>query len=162
MSYRNGVVLTSFAAVAFGLACHDSSGPSFPPDVQQMRNAVAAYASFERAQQDGWGTAITDCMASAAGGMGIHYGNTALIDGTVDPLRPEVLMYEPGSNGTLTFVGVEFIVPFSARPKDGPAPQAFGRSFAPNDAFGVWALHVWTTRTNPSGLFADWNPRVHC
>ncbi|MFL5617715.1 MAG: hypothetical protein ACJ79A_04895 [Gemmatimonadaceae bacterium] len=28
------------------------------------------------------------------------------------------------------------------------------------DVFGVWALHVWTHRANPSGLFASWNARA--
>jgi len=23
-------------------------------------------------------------------------------------------------------------------------------------------LHVWIWRENPSGMFADWNPTVHC
>jgi hypothetical protein len=27
---------------------------------------------------------------------------------------------------------------------------------------GISVLPVWTHRTNPSGLFASWNPRVHC
>jgi hypothetical protein len=38
----------------------------------------------------------------------------------------------------------------------------FGQKFSQNEVFGVWALHVWTHRTNPRGLFAPWNPRVHC
>jgi hypothetical protein len=38
----------------------------------------------------------------------------------------------------------------------------FGRQFIADDAFGLWALHVWTHRTNPSGTFSPWNPRVHC
>jgi hypothetical protein len=162
MSYQDRLLVACLTALAIAAACDDSSGPEFPADVEQLRKSVAGYASFEKAQQDGWSTAITDCMEGAQGGMGIHYGNTALIDGTVDELHPEVLMYEPGSNGTLRFVGVEFIVPFSIKPKDGPAPQAFGQAFSPNDTFQVWALHVWTERANPSGLFAAYNPRVSC
>lgn len=57
---------------------------------------------------------------------------------------------------------VEFIVPFAVLPKTSTPPILFGQQFAVNDVFGVWALHVWTHRTNPSGLFASWNPRVHC
>jgi len=26
----------------------------------------------------------------------------------------------------------------------------------------VWALHVWAWRENPSGLYANWNPKVSC
>ena len=35
------------------------------------------------------------------GAMGIHYANVGLIDGTADPLRPEALIYEPGTNGEI-------------------------------------------------------------
>jgi hypothetical protein len=35
-----------------------------------------------------------------------------------------------------------------------------GQQFRVNSAFGVWALHAWVGRDNPSGVFADWNPRV--
>jgi hypothetical protein len=62
----------------------------------------------------------------------------------------------------MSLVGVEFIVPFSILPKTGTPPTLFGQKFSVNDVFGVWALHVWTHRLNPSGTFADWNPRVHC
>jgi hypothetical protein len=96
------------------------------------------------------------------GAMGIHYANTALIDGTADSLHPEALIYEPGSNGEASLVGVEFIVPFAVVAEQSPPPELFGQKFSPNDVFGVWALHVWTHRANPSGLFAPWNPRVHC
>ena len=94
--------------------------------------------------------------------MGVHFAKTALIDGTADPLHPEALIYEPGTNGEMSLVGVEFIVPFAAVAKTAAAPSLFGQQFLPNDVFGVWALHVWTHRANPSGLFASWNPRVHC
>jgi hypothetical protein len=32
----------------------------------------------------------------------------------------------------------------------------------PNEAFGLWTLHVWLFKHNPNGLFADWNPLVRC
>ena len=94
--------------------------------------------------------------------MGVHFANLPLIDATVDASQPEVLVYEPGTDGEKSLVGVEFLVPFTARPKTAGAPVLFGQQFKQNDVFGVWALHVWTHRTNPSGLFATWNPRVHC
>jgi hypothetical protein len=36
------------------------------------------------------------------------------------------------------------------------------RGFFRNDAAGLYLLHVWLWRSNPSGLFADWNPNVSC
>jgi hypothetical protein len=131
--------------------------------VEQLRASLAPFASLGLAKNAGYKTAITDCMSNGdIGAMGIHFGNTALFDGVTDSLQPEIVIYEPGTNGEMSLVGVEFIVPFAAIPKTSAAPELFGQKFVPDDVFGLWALHVWTHRTNPSGLFASWNPRVHC
>jgi hypothetical protein len=57
---------------------------------------------------------------------------------------------------------VEFVVPYAALARTATPPRLFGQDFVHNDVFQVWALHVWTHRANPSGVFASWNPRVHC
>jgi len=136
---------------------------ALPAGVEALRASMDAYTSLALAKKAGYSTAITDCMSNGdVGAMGIHFGNTNLIDGVADSLHPEVLIYEPGTDGEMSLVGVEFLVPYSAIPRSGTAPALFGQSFSQNDVFQVWALHVWTHRTNPSGLFASWNPRVHC
>jgi hypothetical protein len=73
-------------------------------------------------------------------------------------LEPEILQYEPQTNGRLRLVGTEYIVLLSF---DRPDPL-FGQEFHANEAAGVWALHVWNWRQNPSGMFEDWNPKVSC
>jgi hypothetical protein len=98
-------------------------------------------------------------MSDPAGAMGFHYGNTAFIDGNARLLEPEILMYEPQPDGTLRFVGLEFVVPLSA---SATPPTLLGHTFHRNDAFQLWVLHVWLYRENPSGMFADWNPSVSC
>ena len=146
-------------------ACEDSgiTTPPTPSGVAELRASLAPYASFALATADGYDTAITDCMSNGdEGAMGVHYGKPSLIDGVVDPMHPEVLIYEPGTGGQMSLVGVEFIVPFAVLPETSTPPVLFGQAFAPNEIFGVWALHVWTHRTNPNGLFSPWNPRVHC
>lgn len=150
--------------VALAVACSSSTTePTLPSDVQSLRATLAPYTSLALAKQAGYATAITDCMSNGdVGAMGIHYGNTALFDAALDPLKPEVLIYEPETNGQESLVGVEFIVPFTAVAKTATAPTLFGQRFTPDDVFQVWALHVWTHRLNPSGTFAPWNPRVHC
>jgi hypothetical protein len=158
------VVLVPFGWAA---ACgSDSTSPapeSLPSDVLALRTALDPFSSLTLAKQAGYNTAITDCMSNGdEGAMGVHFANTTFIDGTADALHPEALIYEPGTNGEMSLVGVEFIVPFAVLPKTVVAPALFGQKFQQNDVFGVWALHVWTHRTNPSGLFAPWNPRVHC
>lgn len=161
-----GIGLSALLTLAVAAGCSDSNKDTTAPEpsgVAALRASLDPYSSFALAKAAGYATAITDCMSNGdLGAMGVHYANTALLDATADPLHPEALIYEPGTDGDLSLVGVEFIVPYAAVPKTAPAPQLFGQSFSQNDVFGVWALHVWTHRANPSGTFAPWNPRVHC
>lgn len=130
-------------------------------DVASLRRMTAKFHSFDAAVAAGWSAKITECFASPEGGMGFHYGNPAIIDGRVDVLEPELLLYEPQQNGKLRFVAVEYIVPFAAWTASEP-PTLYGQAFHRNEAFGIWALHVWHERQNPRGMFADWNPKVNC
>lgn len=131
-------------------------------DLAALRALTARYNRFDVAKAEGWSTQITPCFESAGvGGMGFHYGNTALIDGKVNVLEPELLLYEPQKDGTLRFVAVEYIVPLDAWTAEQP-PKLFGQEFHRNDTFKIWALHVWHVRNNPRGMFADWNPQVSC
>ena len=41
-------------------------------------------------------------------------------------------------------------------------PVLFGQEFKQNDTFQLWGLHAWVWENNPSGVFANWNPRVAC
>jgi hypothetical protein len=47
-------------------------------------------------------------------------------------------------------------------------PELFGREFElvpAGNRYGLppfYELHAWLWKHNPSGMFADWNPRVHC
>ncbi|MBX6330291.1 MAG: hypothetical protein IRY91_00440 [Gemmatimonadaceae bacterium] len=129
-------------------------------DLATLRRVTAKLHRFSAAKVAGWDTKITPCMFSAQGGMGYHYGRPQYInDGKVQVDEPELLLFEPEKNGRFRLVAVEYILPGS--PTD-PAPSLFGRSFTYNTTFGVWALHAWVWRNNPSGIFADWNPRVSC
>lgn len=142
-------------------ATAEAEGMGIAGDLAKLIRVTAPYHSFERAQADGYTAKLTECMSDPAGGMGYHYGNPAFINGSVAVTEPEVLLYEPQKNGSLRLVGVEYVVPFGAWTAPLP-PELFGQHFHRNEAFGLWALHVWVWRHNPSGLFADWNPRVSC
>jgi hypothetical protein len=159
-------LLTLMLPLAWAVACDDDgppTAPAAPAGIEPLRNALAPYASLTLAKDAGYSVALTDCMSNGdIGAMGVHFGKVALIDGTLDSLAPEVLIYEPGTSGDLSLVGVEFVVPFAVTPKSASPPTLFGQTFIPDDVFGLWTLHVWTHRANPSGLFAQWNPRVHC
>ena len=68
-------------------------------------------------------------------------------------------MYEPGPNGQLQLIGVDYIVPLS---ESATPPTLLGVPFARLDALGVWALHIWAWRPNPNGIFALWKPKARC
>lgn len=174
--------LTTLASLALLTACQPEAAsdpehvhpttrtarmaPGHERDLATLRAAVSRYQTREQAEAGGWSTFLTPCFVSAVegeGAMGFHIARGEyLSDGILDPAKPEALLYEPQSNGTLRLVGVEFILP--GAPTDTP-PVLFGQEFAWVEAFGIWGLHVWPwldNPTEPNGLFAPWNPRVSC
>lgn len=105
--------------------------------------------------------------AYKAGAMGVHFLNAGHIGPTLDPTKPQVLMYEPVGN-RLELVGAEWFVPVAASKE---APTIFGRKLegpmeghAPIMPAGLhhWDLHVWLWKENPSGMFSPTNPAVKC
>jgi hypothetical protein len=155
---------TAVVLLAGLLACSD--GPTQPSvtaeqqhDLNALHAATVAYTDFSAAQAAGYTERLTDCMADASGGMGYHYGKVAFIDGEARLTEPEILMYEPQADGSLKFVGIEYVVPLS---ESATPPSLFGLEFHRNEAFQLWVLHVWLYQENPSGMFSDWNPTVSC
>lgn len=141
----------------------EEGAPHFVVGISQqlaaLRRATAAFHNFDKAAAAGYDAQITGCDEQLPdGAQGIHYANLALIDGTASLLEPELLQYEPQAGGHLRLVGIEYIVPLT----EAQPPPLLGHQFHANEAAGVWALHVWAWRNNPSGLFADWNPKVSC
>lgn len=129
----------------------------------ELRRLTAPFHNFSKAQEAGWSVQFTPCLSNpAAGGMGFHFGNPAYVDEKAVLLEPELLLYEPQKNGKLRFVGVEYIIPFSEVGPDSDAPTLLGHEFHQVPDAGLWGLHVWIGRHNPSGMFMDWNPLVTC
>ena len=83
------------------------------------------------------------------------------MDNRTEVLRPELVMYEPQADGSMVLVGVDYIIPFDQWKSPQP-PVLLGIPMMRNEPLGVWALHIWAQRPNPSGLFAAWNPDVSC
>ena len=130
--------------------------------LQVVRRVTQPFADFNTAVSAGYSAQLTACFDNQpVGAMGFHYGNPALIDGVVQALKPEILLFEPQQNGTLQFVGVEYVVPYTAWTKPNP-PALAGVPFHRNDAFGLWVLHAWVAKNNPRGTLFDWNPTVSC
>ena len=148
-----------------------------PTDLQSARAATARFNSLNQALAAGYGlppegVPLHECIASfdGSGAMGYHYVNGALLDTTLDPARPEALVYAPDSEGNLKLVAVEYVVfqePWMA--EHGMAmPELFGVEFmavdAPNryELPAFYALHAWIWQPNPSGTFESFNPDVSC
>ena len=135
--------------------------------IAEVRNATQRFHDIAIATaptaQGGGGYTVqfpAGCAASPDGAQGFHYLNPDLVDANVELLRPELVMYEPGPNGQMNLIGVDYIVPLalSAQP-----PTLLGVPFAPlGPPLNVWALHIWGWRPNPDGMFAMWNPKASC
>ena len=136
-------------------------GEAVDRGVMTIRDVTAKFKSTAAAEAAGY-ERVTGCVEhQPAGAMGYHYQNNALLDTTLDPEHPEVLVYEKLPNGTFQLNGVEFLVPISAW-KSAEPPRIMGQALTKADPIGLWFLHVWTWKPNPSGLFAPWNPDVKC
>jgi hypothetical protein len=102
--------------------------------------------------------------------MGFHWVNGNLLDETLDPTKPEVLVYAPDKHGKLKLAALEYVIfqdAWYAHHPAGSMPELFGQMLMVGDAarFQIppfFALHVWLYQDNPSGMFASFNPNVSC
>lgn len=140
-------------------------------DLARARAASHQYHDAAVSEQDGF-LATDECVElPGVGGMGFHYVKPSRIDSTLDIEQPEALLYAPrGNGGRRKLVGVEFIVPDADQDlsTDGDRPTLFGDAFdgpMPGHFPGMpvhYDQHVWIWQANPAGMFAEWNPNVHC
>jgi hypothetical protein len=160
--------LSLIALTSVALASSDSSKPAATL-VETVRQETARFQDVTAAEAAGYGLFHGCVSGPQEGAMGIHFVNGGLVgDGELDALHPEALLYET-RNGNLRLVGVEYVVIAEAWDANHQAPpmlmgQLFNYVGGPNryriPAF--YELHVWAWKSNPSGVFADWNPRVSC
>lgn len=160
--------------VALALACAAGLAPAVAQQVQptieqlvELRTVLAEFEEVAAAEAAGF-EPFGSCMSGPQGGQGLHYRHVAAIgDPGLDPLQPELLMYDERPDGTLRLVGAEYIVfqdDWHAAGNDA-APALLGREFSLNTTLldePFYALHVWAWHYNPLGLFANWNPLVSC
>jgi hypothetical protein len=148
------VVMTTAPAMAQHGSVKDAS-------LDAVRVANDRYHSIHQAEAAGYLPLLKCFDLPGVGGMGQHLVNVDLLNDSVDAMNPEAFVYQIQSDGTLKLVAVEYIIPFStAWPATGTAPVLFGQSFTPLPSLGLWALHAWLWQSNPSGIFANFNPTV--
>ena len=157
-------------APTFGRSAGEVAPITDETQLAQLRQVTAKFHEIDVAKQAGYSTQITPCWAHhSAGGMGYHFGNTNLFDATVDLLNPETVIYEPQAGGHMRLVGMEYIVPLAAWEAAGhnlnnptDVPQLLGQNYTRHSFLPIFKLHIWLWKANPSGAFADWNPKVSC
>jgi hypothetical protein len=131
--------------------------------LERVRAATAPFRVLDSAVAQGYARDVPRCLADPQqGGMGFHHVNRELLDRTVELERPEILLFERLDDGRYVLNGVEYIIPYTRWPSDSTPPTMLGRELLPADNLRLWYLHMWIWRENPSGLFADWNPKVKC
>ena len=143
-----------------------------------VRAATARFHSTAQADAAGYGpfppgAPLHECISnlSGPGAMGFHWLNPNYLDDVADPLHPEVLVYAPDANGKLKLVALEYVIFQDAWFAHHPAnsmPELFGQMFmatgSPNryEIPAFFALHVWLYKSNPGGMFENFNPTVSC
>jgi hypothetical protein len=128
------------------------------PAIVALRRATARYHNLDLALEDGFVFLHACESGPGEGPVGDVYVNFERLDETIDPDKPEALIYRPLDTGRLELVGVELAVPDVGQ----EPPQFLGATFQPEPEFGVFGLHAWIWLDNPDGLFAEFNPRVSC
>jgi hypothetical protein len=113
--------------------------------------------------QEGYERDVRQCVAHREhGAMGYHHSNPKLMDGRLQVTRPEILVYGREPDGAYRLNGVEYVVPYSSHAREKEPPTIMGQKLLRADGLGIWYLHVWVWRENPSGMFASWNPTIEC
>ena len=166
----------ALAGMGAGIGAAQAQDAALKAQLDAVRQALAKYEDPYVAVRDLYlstvgcvhydGTHMDGHMHYPKGAMGVHFVNLT-IQGPPDPMKPNVLIYEP-DGGKLRLVGVEWLVPLAAAKE---RPVLFGQPFqGPMEgheplipqSFHHYDLHVWLFRDNPLGMFSPTNPNVSC
>ncbi|MDQ0599739.1 hypothetical protein QF037_004084 [Streptomyces canus] len=148
------VITMAIAGALSMTAAPAQAAPEPDPFVLTYTNtATSAYEPL--APPDGWARTDT-CVPE----MGYRYVNAEyLADDVVDAGKPEVLLYEGGSDTSDLDL---FAVAWAVKNTGQAAPTLFGETFRSTEVPGYYTLHAWIYEDNPDGLFETFNPTVTC
>ena len=146
---------TPYAPIPTGLSEETRAG------LARLRAATDRFHSIDSAVAAGYPAVSPQCYVEPdSGAMGYHHVNRAIVDRTLEPEHPEILLYERTREGRYNLTAVEFLVPYRLWPKDSTAPQVMGMPLGHVDELSTWGLHMWIWKANPTGMFAWWNPDI--
>lgn len=167
--YMTAVFALTLASTGVALAQHEGHGSGGMTLPDSVRDVLGPFRDLSEATSQGY-MLFQGCVSGPnEGAMGVHYVNGALFDGELDVEHPEALVYEP-RNGRLVLAAAEYITPVAAweAAHPGEQPTLMGHLLnlvpGPNryGAAAFYEIHVWALKTNPKGVFADWNTNVSC
>ena len=138
--------------------------------VKVVREATERFRDVSVAEAEGYVLQFGCVSGSDSGAMGMHFVNGPLVgDGELDAAHPEIVLYEPTSNGRLKLTGADYLVLADAwNAKHAGPPQLGGQLlhlFESPNRFGLppfYTLHVWAWKENGNGTFVNWHPKVSC
>jgi hypothetical protein len=140
-------------------------------ELREARRATREFRDVRKARAAGY-EAASPCESDPKyGAMGIHYANPELVaDGELEITRPEILVYQPTRSGKLRLGAIEYFAVDADQDLDTDEDRPFlfdlpfdGPMLGHNPQMPKhYDLHVWLYRHNPAGMFAMWNPNVHC
>ena len=143
--------------------------------IKLVRESTERFKDVSAARGEGYDLLFGCVSGPDAGAMGLHFVNLKLLNdvnknGVFDATHPQIVIYEPTSDGSLRLLGADYLVfadAWNAKHPNGP-PQLMGQLFhlfeGPN-RFGLpafYTLHVWAWKENPNGAFVNWDPNVSC
>jgi len=172
------LVALAFPASARAQAAQPAGSPKLTPQLDSVRALLNKYQDPMVAVANGYLSTVACIefpkpfsegpMHIVAGGMGVHFLNMSTISPTLDPAKPQVLIYEPQGD-KLVLVAAEWFMPMPVA--NGTHPSIFGQSMngpmeghppiMPPEAYH-YDLHVWLWKNNPAGVFSPTNPAVKC
>jgi len=122
MHRKIGSIITAVCLVGIS-GCGDDSVTEPENTIKRLRADYASYNNVATANAAGYTVWAPDptvagstCATSVEGKMGYHLVNVPLRgaasspqtgDAVIDPLKPEMMLYEKKADGTLNLVGVE-------------------------------------------------------
>jgi hypothetical protein len=168
--YLFSVILAIPLGCWVGVSSTSAQSPdvSLSADWQNVRKALEKYQDVVVAVREGYLSGVFCVRDDAGSGMGIHFVNRALMGPVADPMRPQILLYEPVGD-KVQLVGAEWFIPLATGVKE--RPSLFGQPFdgpmeghAPTQPASLhhYDLHVWLFKPNPVGLFKPFNANVKC
>jgi hypothetical protein len=166
--------LVAIGATAFaGIAATKAPTTADPvwTTILKARKATAKYQDVRQALKDGYVRDSPCVQDPTLGAMGIHYLNAAYAaNPSIQAGKPELLLYFPEANGALRLVAVEYFRPDADQDlaTTDDRPSLAGIPFdGPMEGHNPtmprhYDLHVWVWNWNPAGVFAQFNPTLHC